>query len=954
MLVRILRYMRISRSLMIIIWPFLVIVVLLLWLSSESMNTLIAVRSYTEGEGLWSKGQKVAVLNLLRYSRSQSESDFEKYREAIAVPLGDTKARMEMALPNPDLAIVWEGLIQGRTHPDDIPHVIKLYRRFHNVSFMAEVIELWEQGDRQIEELLVAAQDLQVQVLNRATTAELQPVVERILEIDQRLTPLEDRFTKRLGDAARATQLLLLIVNLAAAGTLVPVGILLSQRMVRRREDTERALKLSEERFNLAVSGSNDGLWDWTFRTREVFYSPRFCQLLGYGKSEMGATVRDFTSRLHQEDRAPIAKAFNDHLNHGATFDVELRLQNKAGEYRWFRSRGRSVLDSEGKAIRMAGALTDVNDRKLQAAELAKEKERAQVTLASIADGVITTDVDGRVEYLNPLAERLTGRTLADSRGLPLQNILRMVDEKTHAIGPCSVQAVLREKRPVEIVAAMLLVRDDGIRTLVTQSAAPIRDRDGSVAGAVLVLHDATRERQYAATLSYQASHDALTGLINRAEFEKRLESALRTAEFGRRHALLYLDLDQFKVINDTCGHAAGDQMIREVSAQLAVKMRDGDTLARLGGDEFGMLLENCAPDHALRFADEIRQAITEIQYVWESRSFNFGASIGLVNIENDGFRLADVMSAADSACFMAKEKGRNRVQIYRSDDEEVTVRYDEMEWVSRLRKAIEDNRFVLYSQDIVALSHSRRNDTHCELLVRMIDEHGNLVTPMTFIPAAERYGLMSSIDRWVIQTAFAEIVKHQVISGSGPDVYSINLSGGSISDERFLDFVRDQVTASRIRPQSICFEITETVAIANFEKAKRFIEVFKEIGCRFSLDDFGAGMSSFGYLKQLPVDFLKIDGGFVKDMANDRIDCAMVEAINNVGHATGKQTIAEFVDSERVIGLLRQMGVDFAQGYAISKPRLFFAPKLRVAIASGKAASVGLEAEEARLRGSR
>jgi diguanylate cyclase (GGDEF)-like protein len=451
----------------------------------------------------------------------------------------------------------------------------------------------------------------------------------------------------------------------------------------------------------------------------------------------------------------------------------------------------------------------------------------------------------------------------------------------------------------------------------------------------VLVLHDVSRERQYVAKLSYQASHDSLTGLINRGEFERRLSLALKSAaQLGRHHAVMYLDLDQFKVVNDTCGHAAGDQLMRQVSAVLQRRLREGDTLARLGGDEFGVLLENCAPDHALRIGEGLRQTIMECHFAWETRSFNIGVSIGLVNVADGLFTLTDVLSAADAACYMAKDKGRNRVQVYHAEDSELSTRQGEMEWIGRVQKALDEDRFVLYAQDIVGLDPARNLGHHCELLIRMLDEHGELVPPMAFIPAAERYNLMPSIDRWVLRNAFAIIARQQAESATGPAVFAINLSGSSIGDERFLEYVREQFEHFAVAPENICFEITETAAIARLDLATNFINQLKSLGCLFSLDDFGAGMSSFAYLKHLPVDFLKIDGGFVKDMADDPIDRAMVEAINSVGHVMGKKTIAEFVDGDRVIRLLREIGVDFAQGYGIAKPRPF-GPRLRVAIAS-------------------
>jgi len=916
-----------------IIWPFLVIVIILVWLSAESMNILVAARSYSEGESLWSKGQKRAMFHLMRYTETRSIDDYNNYREAIAIPLGDSKARIELEKPDPDYAQAWQGFIEGRNHPDDVPGLIMLFRRFRHIDFMAAVIDLWTEGDQYIGELMRTGDDLHALIVSgKDTPRALRAYRDRLLEIDTRLTPLTDKFSRTLGEATRKTKTLLLIANLAAAAILVPIGILLSRRMVRHRERAERALKLSQERFNLAVTGSNDGLWDWNVDTGEVYYSPRFKQLLGLRDDEMDGTYAALISRLHAEDKEPTETAFQEHLEKSRPFDIEMRLQTKSSDYRWFRSRGQSVRTADGRAVRMAGAITDITDRRLAAAELFAEKERAQVTLASIADGVITTDNDGWVEYLNPVAEDLTGWTSGSARGLPLQAIFRMIDENTRKLAPSPIELVLREERNVETAATMLLLRNDGTEIPIVQSAAPIRARTGKISGVVLVLHDVSRERQYAAKLSYQASHDALTGLINRTEFEHRLALALKSsAQIGRHHAVMYLDLDQFKVVNDTSGHAAGDQLMRQVSTVLQRRLREGDTLARLGGDEFGVLLENCSPDNALRIADELRQTVMDFHFAWENRSFTIGVSIGVVNVEDGMYTIADVLSAADAACYMAKEKGRNRVQVYHPEDSELTMRHGEMEWVGRLQKALDEDRFVLYSQDIVAIGGPKKGN-HCELLVRMLDEKGELVPPMAFIPAAERYGLMPSIDRWVLRNALATIAREQADTrGESLDVYAINLSGATIGDDRFMEFVREQFARFNVQHQSICFEITETAAIARLDKATHFIHELRKLGCRFSLDDFGAGMSSFAYLKHLPVDYLKIDGGFVKDMADDPIDRAMVEAIHSVGHVMGKKTIAEFVDGERIIAALRQIGVDYAQGYGVAKPRPF-GPRLKVA----------------------
>ena len=579
---------------------------------------------------------------------------------------------------------------------------------------------------------------------------------------------------------------------------------------------------------------------------------------------------------------------------------------------------------------RLVGSLSDIQKRKQVEALLFEEKERAQVTLASIADAVVTVDTASRIEYMNPVAERLTGWPLGQARQRPVAEVFAAVDEVTGAPIPDPVGRALAEGAVIEADGNVVLLCRGAESIAIDYSVAPIRDRAARTVGAVLVVQDMSRERQYAARLSNLASHDALTGLLNRREFEQRLRAIVehRDSEQGQ-HAVLYLDLDQFKVVNDTSGHAAGDELLRQIGALLRPRLREGDVLARLGGDEFGVLLPHCPPAPALRIAEALRRAIIDFRFAWKNRSFTIGVSIGLVNLADGPHTLASVLSAADAACYLAKDKGRNRVQVYRPEDSEVAHRRGEMEWVNRLHRALAEDRLCLYSQPMRAMHVTGAEASHHELLVRLIDEHDELIAPIAFIPAAERYHLMPSIDRWVIRTVFRLLADRRAAGDAAAvaGTYAINLSGASIGDDQFLDYVRESFTRFGIPHRSICFEITETTAVTSLSKAADFIGALREPGCRFALDDFGVGVSSFTYLKQLPVDYLKIDGSFVRNMLHDPVDAAMVEAIHRIGRVMGKQTIAESVESAATLEALRSVGVDFAQGNAIAPPSLFAPP---------------------------
>lgn len=602
--------------------------------------------------------------------------------------------------------------------------------------------------------------------------------------------------------------------------------------------------------------------------------------------------------------------------------DCRLELED---ETRWF-----SVNMSPLSTTTVMSVIRDITERKQLEQALYKEKELAQITLHSIGDAVITTDAEGNIQYFNPVAETLTGWNKAQTFGVPLVQVFNLINETTREPVNNPVEQALQEGRIVGLAKHTLLVCRDGREIPIEDSAAPIHDSYGNLVGAVMVFHDVTQARTLTNQLSWQASHDPLTQLVNRREFERRIEQALLSAQIQEDcHALCYLDLDQFKIVNDTCGHGAGDELLRQVTALLQAQVRKTDTLARLGGDEFGVLLEQCPLPQAIRIANEMRECVQAFRFVWEEQIFKIGVSIGLMMIDAQSKSLTDVLSSADAACYSAKYKGRNRVHVFRTDDQDLLQQRGEMQWATRISRALEEDRFCLYYQTIAPIQSTSQNGEHYEVLLRLRDETGTLVSPMAFIPAAERYGLMHLIDRWVIRTLFATQGSHYrdmwsqcTLEGNSCDaLYAINLSGASINDDQFIDFLHEQFRLHQVPPQLICFEITETMAIANLTKARHFIHELHQLGCRFALDDFGSGMSSFAYLKNLPIDYLKIDGEFIRHMVDTPVDEAMVEAMTRIGHVMGIKIIAEFVENDAILERLKFLGVDYAQGYGISKP---------------------------------
>jgi diguanylate cyclase (GGDEF)-like protein/PAS domain S-box-containing protein len=683
------------------------------------------------------------------------------------------------------------------------------------------------------------------------------------------------------------------------------------------RRGAEDALRESEAKFRGLFEGVMEGVYRTTRDGRVLVANPAFVQMMGYATAEEIYRIPAASLYWYPSDRDTYVRRME---GEGEVRNEEYVLRRKDGSMVVVVDNGRVVRDKEGRITGYEGTIADITERKKAETAVFQAKERAQVTLESIGDAVITTDSEGRIDYMNPVAESLTGWENREAQGRLMGEVLTVVDEGTREAGESPIMRCLREGQVLGLAQHTALVERRGQEIAIQDSAAPIRDRAGNLIGAVMVFHDVSKERRLHRALHYQASHDALTGLINRREFENRLTAAVDGVrqDAASNQALLYLDLDQFKLINDTCGHPAGDQLLRQITGLLQSRVRTGDIIGRLGGDEFGILLASCPLDQALRVAEQLRQAIRDYRFVWQDGVLAVGVSIGLVEITAETPTVASVMSAADVACYSAKDLGRNRVQLYKSDN--MPERHREMHWVSKLTRAGEEGRFELFYQPIVPISGNATRREHFELMLRLRDESGTLVAPAEFIPAAERYNVMPSIDRWVVRQALDRVV-HRISSGIEPYTVAVNLSGTSLNDERFLEYLIAELSTRELAPGAMCFEITETAAIANLGNVVYFMRELKARGCHFALDDFGSGLSSFMYLKNLPVDYLKIDGQFVENVTRDPVDRSMVEAICQIGKAMGIQTIAERVESAEVLAELGRLGVGFAQGFHIARP---------------------------------
>ncbi len=746
-------------------------------------------------------------------------------------------------------------------------------------------------------------------VLSRAGSG-LSEIIERFLQVSRGNTELVKNLARTRDEAV-------------SAGEAAEQARQAMVEEVAEREKAEQKIKASEQELSRILDDMMDTYFQVDQNGLLQRISPSIELMLGYALDDVHGKPWAELFASKEEHRSFMTGLEN---SFGTLQNYEARLQHQMGHDVWVTLNAHYRGGTPGSQEGFEGIARDTSEARKAKEALFQEKELWRVTLESIVDGVITTDLEGRVNFLNPVAEKMTGWSNADAQGQPLATVMQLKDEAGEEQVTIPMQSWLEDGRQARLNDPALLVqRGGGAEAAIELSGSPIMSSREQIIGSVMVFHDVTRLRALAMQLAYQATHDALTGLINRVEFDARVDQAIHSAnQQEKQHSLFYIDLDQFKIVNDTCGHPTGDELLRQVTRLLRGCLREADVLARLGGDEFGVLLLGCPLDKAEDIAEKLRQAVEDFRFRADGNEFRVGVSIGVVPIVDSSTPLTELMKSVDSACYVAKELGRNRVHISRPDDKDIAEHHGQMQWMQRIQRAVEEDAFVLYAQPIVSIEGRLEQRRHAELLLRMVENRGTeqerIIPPSAFLPAAERYHLMPLIDRWVLDRAV-----HMLASGTGDvrhlTTCSLNLSGQSLTDLKLYDYIIRLLEETGVNPKRLCFEITESTVIANMEVARQFVNGLRNLGCRFALDDFGSGLSTFDYLKQLEVDYVKLDGSLVRDVATSRVSQAMVHAVNYVTHVMGMKTIAEFVESEQIMQALRKLSVDYAQGYAIGKP---------------------------------
>ncbi len=692
--------------------------------------------------------------------------------------------------------------------------------------------------------------------------------------------------------------------------------ILVQATDITDQKAAEVMLNDSRQRLDLALATALMGMWEMSFTSGVLWWSEETCKIFGITLEEFGNSFESYMTFVPTDSRLRVESECIEILKNAKYNDVfliEHEFYRKDGSLGTMEVRGKMFLGEDHRVQRVTGICTDISESR----QVTNRLNVLYRAMESSPSSVIITSTERIIEYVNQKFTQITGYKKDEVIGKNI-SILNSPETDAQVYG----HIWDRVNEGLEWKGEIKSVKKDGAAYWERASVSAVKNDSDQHTHYISIQEDITHEYELSEKLSHQASHDALTGLINRYEFERYVESIPSVfGESSNEHALCFLDLDQFKLVNDTCGHLAGDNLLRQLSSILRESVGAQGVIGRLGGDEFAVFMNDCSIDAALGMANKLLEAVKEFQFSWEGHAFRIGVSIGLVPVNSEILKMSELLKQADAACYMAKDLGRNRIHVYYPDDRELNLRHGEMQWASRIYHALDENLFVLHAQLIGSMDSSKRS--MYEVLIRMQGDDGEIIPPGAFIPAAERFNLISKIDCWVIENTLKLLAKHPEFL-ERIEFVSINLSGHSLADEATRDFVITQIAKYQIDASKICLEITETAAVLNLAAAEDFITALKFMGCRFALDDFGSGVSSFGYLKKIPVDYLKIDGMFVRDIAEDPIDHAMVKSINEIGHVMGMMTIAEFVENDKIQEKLQVLGVDYVQGFGVGRPTPF------------------------------
>ena len=696
-----------------------------------------------------------------------------------------------------------------------------------------------------------------------------------------------------------------------------PTRMIGVQTDITEQKNTAHQLELLNERIQLALDAGQVGLWHFNVETETVLWDRRMREIFGIGPGPEEVPRSTWHKLLHPEDAAMAERAIEATYETGDPMKMSYRIVKPDGEVRYVFALARLVR-REGTPAMLMGSIWDITEQVQSAEALAREKDLYRVTLQSIGDAVLTTNVDDIITFTNPAAERLLLRPATELIGLRVGDVMRLVDEESGNVLTSSTMRAMESRSTVDRVEDAVLIRSDGERRSIRDLASPIFNAAGGVAGAVLVVQDITNARNLQRELSHAATYDTLTGLLNRRAFEAAASPIIARPE--GTHALLYIDLDRFKMVNDTLGHAAGDALLRMATASMRDMLPDDALIGRLGGDEFAALVRSERPADAQELAGDLIEGIRKVRLEWDGKLQEIGASIGIVFLNDPGITLNDAIARADAACYTAKAEGRNRTAIYDAHAGAARHNLASAQAASRILEALAEGRIEIYGQQIREISDTTDNTVCIEILSRMRNTDGTIIAPAEFVPAAERFGLMGVVDRWIIEHTL-ERYGGQIMATNNVAI-ALNLSANTISDPTLWQFVKAAIDRTHVSPSRLIFEITETTAVNNYEAAVHFVKEARAAGCRISLDDFGAGLSSFGYLHHFRVDSIKIDGTFIETLSNSRLNQAVVASIGGIARELGVDVVAEHIEDPDAVGILRSLGVGYGQGFLFHRPQ--------------------------------